>query len=269
MQTPKGVLERGEGFPGLAQWERFITAIKAQRERTGQEGQRCGLPMISVIIPAHNEEHYLRRTLDAVNRQAYSRFEVIVVANGCTDKTVGVACYHCHRLLVEPQKGLGRARNLGADAAAGELLVFLDADTVLEPNALATIAEEFTPGHAAGTLKGMPDQPRWVYRGLYGLKNLVHRWSIHQGSAGVILCWKNDFEAAGGFDETLQVMEISELIKRLRPWGKYRFIGKTAAITSMRRYERTGAWRTAALWIKLWVESWFTDLRYKRYETVR
>ena len=41
--------------------------------------------MISIIIPAHNEEAYLRRTLDATNRQHYRACEVIVVANGCTD----------------------------------------------------------------------------------------------------------------------------------------------------------------------------------------
>ena len=183
--------------------------------------------------------------------------------------TAAVARRRCHRLLTLPEKGLGRARNTGARVANGELLLFLDADTLLEPGALSTIARQFTPRHAAGTLKGVPDSPRLGYRLIYLLKNFTHRTSLHQGSAGVILCWKSGFEAVGGFDETLEVMENSELIKRLRSLGKYRFVSGSAAVTSMRRYERAGAWRTVWLWIKLWGESWFVSLRHRAYETIR
>src|SRR5258706_9181264 len=83
--------------------------------------------MISVIIPAHNEEGYLGATLAALHRQNYGRFEIIVIANGCDDRTADVARGHCHRLIVLSQKSLGVARNLGARLARGELLVFLDA----------------------------------------------------------------------------------------------------------------------------------------------
>src|SRR5215472_307067 len=62
--------------------------------------------MISVIIPAHNEEAYLQRTLDALRRQNYGWFETVVVANGCTDRTVEVARGKCHRLIVLSQKSL-------------------------------------------------------------------------------------------------------------------------------------------------------------------
>src|SRR5690349_14737530 len=70
--------------------------------------------MISVIIPAHNEQGYLEPTLEALQRQNYGWFEVIVVANGCTDQTANVARGRCHRLIVLSQKNLGVARNLGA-----------------------------------------------------------------------------------------------------------------------------------------------------------
>src|SRR5437868_5462556 len=67
-------------------------------------------PKISVIIPAHNEEAYIRETLERVNRQAYPDFEVIVVANGCSDRTATVARHHCDSLVVLSKKGLGLAR---------------------------------------------------------------------------------------------------------------------------------------------------------------
>lgn len=227
------------------------------------------LTIISVIIPAHNEQDYLGATLDALNRQDYPEYEIVVVANGCTDATVEAAQEKCHRLVTLSQKSLGVARNLGARMAAGDLLVFLDADTVLEPCALRIIAEEFTVRDAGGTLKGQPDASRFAYRLIYWLKNFIHRFVVHNGSSGVILCWKKDFARVGGFDERLELRENSELIRRLKRFGRYKFIGKTIATTSMRRYERRGVKHIVWLWIKLWFFSLFGDLRNRKYEPVR
>ncbi len=225
--------------------------------------------MISIIVPAHNEEAYLQRTLAALRRQNYGWFEVIVVANGCSDRTAEVARPFCERLIVLSQKNLGVARNLGARMAKGELLLFLDADTTLEPMALRRIAEDFRPADATGTLKGRPDCNRRAYRALYWLKNFLHRWSLHTGSSGVIICWKEQFIRCGGFDEGLEVRENSELMKRLKHFGKYRFIGDVSATTSMRRYERRGFGRVLWLWAVLWLQSLFGDLHRRHYETVR
>lgn len=224
---------------------------------------------ISVVIPAHNEGAYLVRTLDSLRRQNYGRFEVIVVANGCTDDTAEVALGRCHRLIVLSRKSLGVARNLGARMARGELLVFLDADTTLEPMALRRIAEDFTEDCAAGTVHGRPNNTRWQYRLVYGLKNMVHRLRVHPGSSGVIICWKPHFEQVGGFDEGLELRENSELMKRLRRFGSYIYIGDISATTSMRRYERCGLAKLAWLWAKVALLSIFGDLHQRRYEIVR
>lgn len=245
-----------------------ISKLGLRRSRTPQRTRRS-TTRISVIIPAHNEEAYLRATLDALRKQHYSNCEVLVVANGCTDRTEDVARDHCDRLIVLSQKSLGVARNLGARMAKGDLLIFLDADTILEPNALRTIAAKFTRRYAAGTVKGKPDSNRFAYRLIYGLKNFVHFSSIHQGSSGVILCWKDHFIRLGGFKESLEVRENSDLIKRLKRFGRYNYLGAAGAVTSMRRYDRRGVWRMVWLWIKLWFESLFKDLQNRKYETVR
>lgn len=225
--------------------------------------------MISVIIPAHNEERYLRKTLEALQAQNYGWFEIIVVANGCTDRTREVARGRCQRLIVLSQKSLGVARNLGARMARGELLVFLDADTTLDPMALRVIAQSFSASDAAGTVHGRPDDERLAYRLIYGLKNFVHRSFIHPGSSGVILCWKEHFMRVGGFDEGLAVRENSELVKRLKRFGRYKYIGAVSATTSMRRYDRCGVGRVVWLWCKLWAESFLCDLHQKQYEAIR
>ena len=225
--------------------------------------------LISIIIPAHNEERYLGKTLDALKRQNYGWFEVIVVANGCTDRTAEIARGNCQRLIVLSQKSLGVARNLGARMARGDLLVFVDADTLLEPLALRVIASQFTGSHAAGTLKGCPDVENPKYKFIYFLKNFTHRTGLHRGSSGVIVCWKKHFIETGGFDEGLEVRENSELIHRLRQFGDYIYIDDAAATTSMRRYAQRGCGRMVWLWCKLWAQSWFGDLHRRPYEPVR
>ena len=63
--------------------------------------------------------------------------------------------------------------------------------------------------------------------------------------------------------------ENSELIKRLMSFGGYKYIGEASATTSMRRYEQRGLGRMFWLWVKLWLQSFFGDLRHRAYETVR
>jgi len=226
-------------------------------------------PLISVIIPAHNEEVYLPATLEALQRQNYPEIEVIVVANGCTDDTAEAADGRCDRLVILSQKSLGVARNLGARMAKGELLVFLDADTCLEPLTLQIISQSFSRKEAAGTIKGRPDAERTAFAFIYGLKNFMHETKLHSGSSGVIICWKEHFLRVGGFDEGLEVRENSELIRRLKKFGRYKYIGEVSATTSMRRYEQCGVWPVVWLWIKLWFQTRFGDLHSRRYETVR
>ncbi len=223
-------------------------------------------PFISVVIPAHNEEEFLPDTLAALNQQTYDFFETIVVTNGCTDGSAEVARGNCTRLLELEERGLGPARNLGAARSRGNLLLFLDADTILEPNALQVIARRFTRRHSAGTLRGVPDNHKAAYKFIYSLKNFVHKTHAHHGSSGVILCWKDHFDAVGGFDDELYLRENSDLMKKLRQFGSYKYIASTPAVTSMRRYERTGTAEMVLLWLKVWVLSNFSDIHNQTYE---
>src|SRR6516225_9094000 len=97
-------------FPFLGNLSKAL-ATPVLKSRLKAKGVDRG-QMISVVIPAHNEERYLRKTLDALQHQNYGWFEVIVVANGCTDCTKEVAHGMCHRLIVLSERNLGVARNL-------------------------------------------------------------------------------------------------------------------------------------------------------------
>src|SRR5947209_6662426 len=174
METIGDLLEKP--MPLVAKWKKAANEVIIRKP--GRKTESTPIRTISVVIPAHNEERYLRRTLEALKRQDYDWFEIIVVANGCTDCTADVAKGRCNRLVTLSKKSLGVARNLGARLAKGELLLFLDADTILEPLTLRVIAEQFSKNYSAGTIRGRPDTERLKYRLVYGLKNSVHRFSL-------------------------------------------------------------------------------------------
>lgn len=88
---------------------------------------------LSVIIPAYNEESYIRLCLDAIERQSVLPDEVIVVDNNSTDHTAAIARqYPFVTVIRETRQGLYYSRQAGMDAATGDILCRIDADTVVD-----------------------------------------------------------------------------------------------------------------------------------------
>jgi len=201
--------------------------------------------MISVIIPAYQEERYVARTL------ASAPTEAIVVANACTDATAAVARAHGARVIETSIRGVSHARNLGARESAGTILLFLDADTLLGPGALDALAAA-VPGRADyGTCRIRPD--RSTSLGVAATTLLAWGHRIAGTSLGVLFCTRRLFERSGGFDERLVAGEDNDLNARLRRLGGRRvYLGRVSAYTSMRRFERLGYVRTNLAWLKGW-----------------
>lgn len=205
--------------------------------------------MISIIIPAYNEEKYIENTLQSIEQQTFRDFETIVVANGCTDKTAEIARRFKCSVVMRDEAHVSAARNFGARHANGEILVFLDADTRLAPNALQEINGQFSGQDAVAVLHACPNAPRLLYRIMLETRNLLHLVSIYRGSCGVIVAPAELFRKVGGFDRHMRIKENSKLIKMLASHGRYKVIKGTRAITSMRRYERWGVVRLAWFWL--------------------
>lgn len=101
-------------------------------------------PFISVVIPLYNKEKSIAQSLKSVLDQTYTNFEIVVVDDGSTDKSVEVVKDigdEKIKLFCKENGGPGSARNYGAQHALADWLVFLDADDELLPNALVTFAE--------------------------------------------------------------------------------------------------------------------------------
>jgi len=111
---------------------------------------------LSIVIPAYNEEKYLPSCLRAVREQTYPAdgYEIIVVDNGSTDATARIARGFGVRVVEEPVKGIARARQVGFEAARGEIIASTDADTVVPPFWLTRIAAHFTQDHELGGVCG-------------------------------------------------------------------------------------------------------------------
>ena len=107
----------------------------------------------SIIIPAHNEEKYIRKCLDSIVKasEAYKeQTEVIVVLNRCTDQTEEIAkSYNCVTLK-NNDKNLSKIRNAGAKIANGEIIVTIDADTIMTESMLSNVDKYLASGKYIG-----------------------------------------------------------------------------------------------------------------------
>src|SRR5256885_14280061 len=99
---------------------------------------------VSVVIPAYNAGRYLPKCLDALCKSLLAPFEIIVVDDGSTDDPKEIA--QAYSATVTPsggRKGPAFARNIGAKAATGDVLLFIDSDVCVWPETLSKIVEGF------------------------------------------------------------------------------------------------------------------------------
>lgn len=97
-------------------------------------------PRVSVVVPVYNKERHMRRAVDSVLAQTFADFELVLVDDGSTDGSLGVARSYPDpriRVIHQANGGEGAARNRGIEEARGEMLAFLDGDDEWEPLFLA------------------------------------------------------------------------------------------------------------------------------------
>lgn len=204
---------------------------------------------ISVIIPTLNEEKYLRKCLKSLTGQSQKKdhVEIIVVDGGSSDRTVQIAQEYADKVLAEPGLPVGASRNLGAKHSAGEILAFIDADTMACKGWLDVIARTFDSHPEAVGVTG----PTLPYEGTH-LDTLAYRvatgWvqrlSLKLGCphvAGFNCAYrKTAFWNAEGFDEDRVLSEDVMLSLRMRHQGRIIFSPDMIAYTSLRRIKKYG-----------------------------
>lgn len=207
-------------------------------------------PRLSIIIPARNEEHHLPHALAAIqlaaNEHPALSYEVVVVLNRCTDSTEAIALEHGCRVVKEDSKNLSLIRNAGVQAAHGELLITVDADSVISQNMLREVDRALSnPKIIGGGVMIWPE--RWslgiILTGLALLP--IALW--YRISCGLFFCRKADFDAIGGFDPALVSVEDIDFAKRLKAYGaqsgrRFATLLRASIQTSCRKFDRFGDW---------------------------
>ena len=107
-------------------------------------------PRVSVVVCSCNGARTIDETLTALGRLNYQNYEVLVVDDGSTDDTASIAQQHGFRLIQTENKGLSNARNLGMQAATGELIAYIDDDAYPDPDWLRYLAALFKRSDHAG-----------------------------------------------------------------------------------------------------------------------
>jgi glycosyltransferase involved in cell wall biosynthesis len=217
---------------------------------------RLAVSRISVIVPAFNEAVALPATLAALDDARLRaqlavgcETELLVVDNASTDATAPVARDAGAEVVREPVRSVARARNAGAAAAAGEILVFVDADTWVPPEAIEQIARAMQDRRCVGGALDVVHRPRSRSLRLYlaGWRLLGRALRMSQGAAQ--FCRRDVFEALGGYNERHWMGEDVELQWRLRRFarragGTHRVIRECRVVPSPRRFDEWPLWRT-------------------------
>ncbi|MFH1423379.1 MAG: glycosyltransferase family A protein [Candidatus Nealsonbacteria bacterium] len=212
----------------------------------------------SLIIPAYNEQSYIEKCLKSVKFlkiPSGESLEVIVVNNASTDKTEEVARMALPeaKIIREPKKGLTRAYNRGAIEAKGEILIFVDADTILSPDHLEKLSREFAKEPKLVALSGpcaYRDGGKFCEAALFftylflatPAEIIFNRWlnigaSIVTGNSAVK---KEAFDKIGGFNENIFYGLEPEFGRRIRKLGRVRFKRRLGAESSARRFKKEG-----------------------------
>jgi len=200
--------------------------------------------MISIIIPALNEEEYLPLLLESVKRQSFKDYEIILADAGSTDKTLDVAKkYGCK---VVPGGLPAKGRNEGAKIAKGELLFFCDADVVLPDNFFKKALAEFDARDlefASFCIVPLPKSKvsRFLLDVFYNQPIVLLESALPHAATG-ILVKKYLFDKLGGFDEDVKLAEDHYLARRATRLFKTRFgiIKSTEIFVSDRRFKTDG-----------------------------
>ena len=180
--------------------------------------------MISFIIPAHNEEWFLPKTLATIHstaRHLNLPYEIVVVDDASTDGTSEIARQMGARVISVAHRQIAATRNSGAQAAQGEHLFFVDADTRVTTEAVSSALQQMEKGIVGGgALTYFEDAVPLYARLLVAWISFFMRIASLSGGA-FMFCTRRAFEAIGGFNESLYGAEDAAMSAALKKEGRF------------------------------------------------
>jgi glycosyltransferase involved in cell wall biosynthesis len=194
--------------------------------------------MISFVVPAHNEELELPATLRAIHAAVSSSgqsYEMIVVDDASTDATPEIASSAGARVVHIDRRQIAAARNAGGQAAHGEYLFFVDADTRINRAhvsvAIAAIEAGYSGGSARVNMDGLiPIWGRMLLRGF----SFIY-FGLNLGAGAFLFTTRRNFDFIGGFDEQYFAGEEVYFSLELKKLGGFKVL-REPVVTSGRKF---------------------------------
>ena len=202
---------------------------------------------VSVIIPALNEEKNIEATLCSIKGQDYKGEVELIVADGkSTDKTVAIAKKYGAKVVVEPTRTIAAGRQAGAKIAKGDIFLYTDADTLVDPQWIRRMVDAFSDpkvGVAYGVIQ--PRDASWIEFHLIGGSSTLAAWSLNlvgldYVSGNNMAIRSSVFKKIGGFNISLKTGEDTDIVQRARKVSKARFVKDAVISYSMRRIRGWG-----------------------------
>jgi len=211
---------------------------------------------ISVVVPAYNEEKYLPLTLEKIGvslSKVDCVWEIVVVDNESKDATAQIAENFGAKVVSEGEHNIARVRNTGAKNSVGDVLVFIDADTLVPETLFQKILEAMKNEKCFGGAAAVDYEKferKWMKYYLLGWQFWGTVFNMKQGAAQ--FCRKSIFDELHGYDETVFMGEdvlfywkLSKFTRRNN--GFLHFIKTPKVVTSARRFDRMSFWKTLLL----------------------
>jgi glycosyltransferase involved in cell wall biosynthesis len=193
--------------------------------------------VISFIIPAHNEERLIGRTLTALATAALAAaepFEIIVVDDSSTDCTAAVAREHGARVVAVSHRQIAATRNAGARQTSGDLIVFIDADTIVNEAVIRAAIRATHQGAVGGGCAVRFDGHLPLYGRAMAAVNVPIYRALRLASGCFLFCTRQAFDAVGGFDERLFAAEEGAMSRALGRLGRF-VVLRESVVTSGRK----------------------------------
>jgi glycosyltransferase involved in cell wall biosynthesis len=210
--------------------------------------------MISIIIPTLNEKENLKGLLEDIRNQSFRDYEVIIVDAYSKDRTREIAKKYGCRTISDRSKP-GKARNIGAKNARGEILLFLDADLRIKRDFLSEAYSEFERRSLDVAISRMKfNSKKMIYSIFAGIYNLV-LWILQyiepNGSCPNGIMLKREVHSKiGGFNESIRFGEDGEYINRAAKNRRFRML-ECCIYNNPRRFERKGIINLSLFYLKV------------------
>jgi glycosyltransferase involved in cell wall biosynthesis len=194
--------------------------------------------MISFIVPAHNEEAWVGRCVSAIRNGAESLgepHEIIVVDDASTDATASIARQHGAQVVRVEHRQISATRNAGAQQAHGDILFFVDADTLTNAPAIQSALRAIRAGAiGGGCVPRFEGWLPWWFRLTEPLIEPAVCLARFLPSGAFLFCTRSAFQATGGFNENYYAAEDAVFVAALKRQGRFVILPGTV-ITSGRK----------------------------------